>query len=64
MVKLLYFHFQVTSSRLKNKNNSLRVTYSMGALLFSHFRVKFRVKFLTHVKLINEEKSLIIAVSK
>ena len=60
MVKLLYFHFQVTSSRLKNKNNSLRVTNSMGALLFSHFRVKF----LTYVKLINEEKSLIIAVSK
>ena len=39
MFKLLFFCFQVTNSRLKNKKNSLRVTNSIGALLFSHFRV-------------------------
>ena len=57
MVKLLFFRFQVTNSRLKNKKNSPRVTNKMGALLFPHFRV-------TNVKLINEKNSLNITVSK
>ena len=41
---------------LFKKKNSLRVTNSMGTLLFSHFRV-------TNVKLINEKNPLNITVS-
>ena len=48
MVKLLFFRFQVTNLRLKNKKNLHRDTNSMGELLFSHFRVR-------NVKLINEK---------
>ena len=55
MVKLSFFRFGVTNSKLKNKKTLLRVTNSMGALLFSHIRV-------THVKLVNEKTYLIIAV--
>ena len=57
MVKPLFFRFRVTNSRLKNKKISLRVTNSMGALLFSHFRV-------TKVKLINKKNYLNITVLK
>ena len=35
MVKLLFFRFGVTNSRLKNKKNSFRVTKSMSALSLS-----------------------------
>ena len=52
MVKLLFFRFRVTNSRLKN----IGVTNSTGAFLFSHLRV-------TNVKLINEKNSLNNAVS-
>ena len=48
MVKLLFFRFQNTNSRLKNNT-------TMGALLFCHFRV-------TNVKLINEKISLDVTV--
>ena len=51
MFEPLFCRFRVTNSSLKNKKNSLRVTDSMGALLFSHFRV-------TNVRLINETKFL------
>ena len=57
MVKLLFFHFRVTKSSLKNKKKLLQVTNSMDVLLFSHFQV-------TNVNLINEKSSLIITVSK
>ena len=50
MVKLLFFCFWVANSGLQKKLISLRVTNSMGKLLFFHFRV-------TNVKLINEKKS-------
>ena len=43
-------HFY-SASRLKNKKKFFRVTNSMGALLFSHFR-------FMNVKLINERKLL------
>ena len=49
MVNLLLFCLRVTKSRLKTKIFSLRVTTSMGAFLFSLFRV-------TNVKLINKKK--------
>ena len=49
MVKILFLSFRVTDARLKNKKSPpLRVTNSIGALLFSHIRV-------TNVKLINEK---------
>ena len=51
MVKILFFRFLVTNSRLKNKKFHFEVLTSMVALLFSHFRV-------TNVKLINEKKFL------
>ena len=35
MVKLLFFRFGFTNSRLKNKKNSFRVTKSMSALSLS-----------------------------
>ena len=56
MVKLLFFRFQFTNSRSKNKKISFWVTNSMGALLFSHFRV-------TKMNLINEKKSLNISLN-
>ena len=48
-VKILFFYFRVTNSRLKNKKNPLRVTNTMGELLCSHFRVK-NVKFEIYEK--------------
>ena len=54
MVKLLLFAFELLT---RGQKKSLRVTKSMGALLFSHFRV-------TNVRLINEKGPLIITVSK
>ena len=56
MVKLLFFDFRVTNSRLKIKI-SIGVTNFMGALSFSHFQI-------ANAKLINEKNSLIIVVSK
>ena len=42
MLKLLFFCFRVSNSRLKNKI-SLLVTNSLGALLFSHFSYELEV---------------------
>ena len=57
MDKVSFLCFPVTKSRYKNKKISLQVTNSIGAFLFSHFRV-------TNVKLINVKNSLNIKVSK
>ena len=43
MVKLLFFRFGVTNSRLKNKKNSFRVTKSMSALSLSFSSYKREV---------------------
>ena len=55
MVTLLFFRVRVINSKVKNKKTSLRVTNSMGALLFSHFGD-------TNVKLLNEKHFLNITV--
>ena len=50
MVKLLFFHFQVTNLRLKNKKIHFELLAQWVNFYFFHFRV-------TNVKLINEKKS-------
>ena len=55
MIKLLFFRFRVTNSRLKNKKIHFELLTQWGALLFSDIRI-------TNVKLINEKNYLIIAI--